>query len=107
MKKYLIKGTYSSEGTKGLMQEGGTGRKMAIEKMLATMGGKVESFYYAFGDDDVILIVELPDDISAVAIGLRVNAAGVVRISMTVLIAPEDIDAATKKSVTYRAPGAQ
>lgn len=107
MKKYLIKGTYSPEGTKGLMQEGGTGRKMAIEKMLAAMGGKVESFYYAFGEDDVILIVELPDDISAVAVGLRVNAAGLVRISMTVLIAPEDIDAATKKSVSYRAPGAQ
>lgn len=87
------------------MQEGGSGRKKAIEKMLADMGGKVESFYYAFGEDDVYVIVELPDDISAVAIGLRVNAASLVRVSMTVLITPEDIDAASKKSVSYRAPG--
>ena len=107
MKKYLIKGTYSADGTKGLMQEGGSGRKTAIEKMLAEMGGKVESFYYAFGEEDVYLVVELPDDISAVAIGLRVNATGLVRISMTVLITPEDIDAASRKSVSYRAPGAK
>jgi len=107
MKKYLIQGTYSADGTKGLMQEGGTGRKTAIEKMLAAMNGKVEAFYYAFGEHDVILIVELPDDISAAAIGLRVNAAGLVRISMTVLLSPEDIDLANKMSVSYRAPGAK
>jgi uncharacterized protein with GYD domain len=105
MKKYLIRGTYSAEGTKGLMAEGGSGRKDAIERMLAGMDGKLESFYYAFGSDDVILIVELPDDISAVAVGLRVNAAGLVRISMTVLLTPADIDAAAKKTVSYRAPG--
>ena len=105
MKKYLIKGTYSPDGTKGLIQEGGSGRKIAIEKMLAVMNGKVESFYYAFGEHDVYLVVELPDDISAAAIALRVNAAGLVRISITVLLTPEDIDAATNKSVTYRAPG--
>lgn len=105
MKKYLIKGTYNSEGTKGLIQEGGSARKIAIEKMLAGMGGKVESFYYAFGEDDVYLVIELPDDISAAAVGLRVNAAGLVRISMTVLLTPADIDAASKKSVSYRAPG--
>ena len=107
MKKYLIKGTYNADGTKGLMQEGGSGRKAAIEKMLSAMGGKVESFYYAFGKDDVILVVELSDDISAAAVGLRVNAAGLVRISMTVLLTPEDIDAACKQSVSYRAPGAK
>jgi uncharacterized protein with GYD domain len=106
MKKYLIKGTYTGDGTKGLIQEGGSGRKAAVEKMLAQIGGKVEAFYYAFGEDDVIVIVELPDDISAAATGLRVNAAGLVRISMTVLLTPEDIDAAAKKSVSYRAPGA-
>ena len=106
MRKYLIKGIYHPDGTKGLIKEGGSGRKTAIEKMLAEMGGRVEAFYYAFGEDDVILIVELPDDITAVSVGLRVNAAGLVRISMTVLISPEDIDAASKKSVSYRAPGA-
>ena len=105
MRKYLIKGTYNAEGTKGLVQEGGTSRKAVVEKMLAGMGGKVESFYYAFGEADVYLIVELPDDISAAAIGLRVNASGLVSISTTILLSPEDIDAASKKSVNYRAPG--
>ena len=107
MKKYLIKGAYNSDGMKGLMSEGGTGRKNAIEKMLGAIGGKVEAFYYAFGDADVYLIVELPDDITAAAVGLRVNAAGLVRISITILISPEDIDAASGKSVNYRAPGAK
>ena len=105
MRKYLIKGSYNADGTKGLVQEGGTSRKAVVEKMLAGMGGKVESFYYAFGEADVYLIVELPDDISAAAIGLRVNASGLVNISTTVLLSPEDIDAASKKSVNYRAPG--
>lgn len=105
MKKYLIKGSYTAEGTKGLMQDGGVGRKNAISRMLSDMGGKVEAFYFAFGVDDVILIIELPDDISAAAVGLRVNAAGLVKTSTTVLLTPEDIDDANKKSVTYRAPG--
>jgi uncharacterized protein with GYD domain len=105
MKKYLIKGTYNTDGAKGLIQEGGSGRKAAVEKMLAGMGGKVESFYYAFGKEDVYIVVELPDDISAAAVGLRVNAAGLVRTSTTVLLTPADIDAASKKSVSYRAPG--
>ena len=107
MKKYLIKGAYNSDGMKGLMSEGGTGRKNAIEKMLGAIGGKVEAFYYAFGEADVYLIVDLPDEIVAAAVGLRVNAAGLVRISMTSLISPEDIDAASGKSVNYRAPGAK
>ena len=105
MRKYLIKGTYNAEGTKGLVQDGGTSRKAVVEKMLAGMGGKVESFYYAFGEADVYLVVELPDDISAAAIGLRVNASGLVSISTTILLSPEDIDAASKKSVNYKAPG--
>ena len=105
MKKYLIKGNYNADGIKGLAQEGGSSRKSAVEKMLAGVGGKVESFYYAFGEADVYLVVELPDDISAAAVGLRVNASGLVNISTTVLLSPEDIDAASKKSTNYRAPG--
>ena len=105
MKKYLIKGPYNADGIKGLIQEGGSSRKIIVEKMLAGMGGKLESFYYAFGEADVYLIAELPDDISAAAVGLRVNSTGVVNISTTVLLSPEDIDAASKKQVNYRAPG--
>lgn len=105
MKKYLIKASYNANGVKGLIDDGGTQRKSAVEKMLTEMGGKVESFYYAFGDHDVYVIAELPDDISAAAIGLKINSSGLVSTSTTVLLSPEDIDAAVKKSVNYRAPG--
>ncbi len=105
MKKYLIKGVYSSDGIKGLIQEGGSGRRSAIEKMLEQIGGKVESFYYAFGDTDVYVIVDVPDDISAAAIGITVNASALVKITVTALLTTADIDAASKVSVSYRAPG--
>ena len=107
MKKYLIKASYSPDGIKGVIEDGGTKRKLAIEQMLAGMGGKMEAFYYALGDHDVYVIWELPDDISAAAIGLRINASGLASISTTVLLSPEDIDAASKMSVNYRTPGAK
>jgi uncharacterized protein with GYD domain len=105
MKKYLIKASYNANGVKGLIEDGGTQRKLVVQKMLAGLGGKMESFYYAFGEHDAYIISELPDDISAAAVGLRVNSTGLVSISTTVLLSPEDIDAASKKSINYRAPG--
>ncbi|HEY9340624.1 MAG TPA: GYD domain-containing protein [Hanamia sp.] len=105
MKKYLITGTYNAEGTAALIKEGGTKRKNAIDKMLAVLNGKVESFYYSTGEHDVYVIIELQDDITAAAISFAVNAAGLVRISTTPLFSVEDIDAACKKTVNYRAPG--
>jgi uncharacterized protein with GYD domain len=107
MKKYLIKASYNSAGIKGLIEDGGSQRKLAVEKMLVGMGGRMESFYFAFGAHDVYAIAELPDDVSAAAVGLRINSSGLVSLSTTVLLSPEDIDAAVKKSVDYRAPGAE
>ena len=105
MKKYLIRASYNANGTKGLIENGGSKRKSEIQKMLEGMGGKLESFYYAFGEHDAYVIIELPDDISAAAVGLKVNSSGMVSISTTVLLSPEDIDKASKKSVSYNAPG--
>ena len=105
MKKYLIKASYNANGVKGLIEDGGTQRKLVVQKMLAGMGGKLESFYYAFGEHDAYIISELPDDVSAAAVGLRVNSTGLVSISTTVLLTSEDIDAASKKSISYKAPG--
>lgn len=105
MKKYLIKGTYNAAGTKALIQEGGSKRKIAVDKMLADLGGKVESFYYSTGEHDIYVIVELPDDIAGAAATLAVNAAGLVKITASPLLSLKDIDAACKKSVSYRAPG--
>lgn len=105
MAKYLIKASYSPAGTKGLLKDGGTKRRAAVAKMTKKLGGKVESFYYAYGDADVYSIVDLPDPRSAIALSLNINATGLVNVSTTPLIMPDEIDAAIKKSVFYRAPG--
>jgi uncharacterized protein with GYD domain len=105
MAKFLIKASLTSDGVKGLLKEGGTGRKKAVEKMLKDLGGKLESFYFAFGCHDVYAIGEFPDDASAVASALTINSTGLVSVETTVLIEPEVIDKAVKKSVHYRGPG--
>jgi len=106
MPKMLVKASYNAEGTRGLLKEGGTARKAAVQKIIEGLGGKVEAFYFAYGDDDAIVIVDLPDAASGLALSLAVNASGAVRASSIPLITPEEIDAARKKTVAYRAPGA-
>ncbi len=106
MPKFMIKASYTSEGARGLLKEGGTGRRAAIQKLIEGIGGKVEAFYYAYGEDDAYVITDVPDTTSGLAISLAVNASGAVRLSTIPLITPEEIDAACKKSLTYRAPGA-
>ncbi|MGH8751275.1 MAG: GYD domain-containing protein [Burkholderiales bacterium] len=106
MAKYLIKASYTLEGTKGLLKEGGSNRKAAVAQMIQGMGGKLEAFYFAFGEPDVFAIMDVPDASAAAAISLVVNSKGSARVSTTPLITPEEIDAACKKSVAYRAPGA-
>jgi uncharacterized protein with GYD domain len=106
MQKFLIKATYTAEGAKGLLKEGGSKRRAAIQKLIEGLGGKLESFYYAYGDDDAYIISDLPDAATGLAISLAVNASGAVRLSTTPLITPEEVDAAAKKTVKYKAPGA-
>lgn len=106
MAKFLVYGSYTSDGVKGLVKEGGSSRKAAVEKAIAGLGGKVEAFYYSFGDNDVYVIVDAPDAHAAVAMSLAVNATGAVAIKTAPLLTVEDVDAACKKTVAYRAPGA-
>jgi uncharacterized protein with GYD domain len=106
MAKYLIQASYVGDGIKGLLKEGGSARRAAVEKLLASVGGKVESFYYAFGDTDAYVIVDAPDNVTTAAVALTVAASGLVTIKTTVLMTPEEVDQATKKSPAYRAPGA-
>lgn len=106
MAKFLITASYTAEGAKGLMKEGGSGRRAVVQKMLDAVGGKLEAFYFAFGTEDAYVIVDVPDNASIVAISLAVNASGVARIKTTPLISPDDLDAAARKSIAYRAPGA-
>jgi uncharacterized protein with GYD domain len=105
MPTFLIQASYTPEGLKGVEREGGTGRRAATEKLVESLGGRVESFYFAFGADDVIIIADLPDNRTAAAVGLAVNADGHIQSRTTVLISPEELDAAAKTSVAFRAPG--
>jgi len=105
MPKYLVQATYTAEGAKGLLKEGATSRRAAIEKLAASVGGSIETFYWAFGETDVYLILDLPDNASAAAIALTVAASGAVALKTTVLMTLEEVDAATSKSPSYRPPG--
>jgi uncharacterized protein with GYD domain len=105
MPKILWSGSYTQQGTKGVLSDGGTKRREVVEKMLASMGGRLECLYFSFGSDDVMLIADVPDNVSAAAVGLAVAASGSVHGRITILLTPEEIDQATKKSPAYRAPG--
>jgi uncharacterized protein with GYD domain len=106
MPKYLIEATYTLEGVKGIQSAGGSTRRDAVAQVAESVGGRLESFYFAFGDSDVYVIADLPDNESATAVALTVNASGAVRLRTTVLLEPEEVDAAAKRSVEYRPPGA-
>lgn len=77
-----------------------------MNKAVESVGGQLEAFYFAFGDRDVYVIADFPDNESAAAMALAVNASGAVTTRTVVLLTPEDVDAAAKRSVEYRAPGA-
>ena len=106
MAKYLITGSYTAQGAAGLLKDGGTRRRQAIEELIGGLGGKLESLYFAFGSDDVVIIVDMPDAAAMTAVSLTVGASGAINIKTTVLITPEEMDAAAKKTVSYRPPGA-
>ena len=107
MPKYMIQASYVGDGLKGLLKEGGTQRRETVAKVIESMGGELESLYYAFGDYDVVGIAEMPDNISSAAFALTVNASGVIKAKTTVLLTPEDIDEVSKKTVEFRPPGQQ
>ncbi|MGD0122686.1 MAG: GYD domain-containing protein [Candidatus Limnocylindrales bacterium] len=104
MPKYLFIGNYSTEGARGVLKEGGTGRRGAVLDLMASLGGKVEGYYFAFGSDDVYIIVDLPGPAAAAAASLAVAASGAASLRTVVLLTPEELDAATKLSATYRPP---
>ena len=106
MARYLWKVSYSVEGAKGLLAEGGTSRKNTIQKLLRSVGGKLVTFDYALGEDDAYLIAEVPDVVDVAAVSLSVAAAGGARVTTVQLLTPADVDKAAKRKISYRAPGA-
>ncbi len=105
MAKYLIQASYTAEGTKGLLKDGGSKRRAQVEEIAKSLGGTMEAFYYAFGKSDVLTILDLPDNVSIAAVSLVINASGAVQLKTTVLLTAEEMDEATKKTVSYRPPG--
>ena len=105
MPKYLLQVNYTTEGAKGLIKEGGSARRLAAQKAAESLGGRVECMYFAFGDTDAYVISEMPDNASVVALALALAASGGATGRTTVLMTPEEMDQATKKSPLYRPPG--
>ena len=103
--KYLVTAAYSADGVKGVMKTGGTARTEAVRKAVEGLGGKMESFHFAFGGDDAIVLVDLPDNVAAAALGLAVSSTGLAAVKTTVLLTPEEIDQAASRSVSYTPPG--
>lgn len=105
MAKYLISGSYIGEGIKGLLQDGGTKRKEAVEQLIGGLGGTVESMHFAFGSDDFFIIVDAPDNAKVAAGVLMASSTGAVSAKVTVLLTPEELDEVSNTRVDYRAPG--
>jgi len=106
MGRYLFQGSYSLDGIKGVLKEGGSGRRKAVEDAVKALGGKVEAFYFGFGETDVFVIVDGIDNETAAAFSMGIGATGALHgLKTTVLLTPEEIDAAGKKTLSYRAPG--
>ncbi|MFJ9415241.1 GYD domain-containing protein [Streptomyces sp. NPDC101227] len=105
MPKYLVQTTYTPEGTKGLLAEGGSARRAAVERVVASCGGSLEAMYFAYGDADLYCIVDFPDHLSMAAVAMTVRATGAVQSQATPLLAVEEIDEAVKKIVDFRPPG--
>ena len=106
MPKFLIEASLTTQGVKGVQSEGGSARREAVAKAVESVGGRLESFHFGFGDQDVFVIADFPDNESAAAMALAVNSTGAVTTKTVVLLTPEEVDGAARRSVDYRAPGA-
>lgn len=105
MPKYLVQATYTAEGRKGLMKDKASGRKAAVAAAVKAGKGKLEAFYFAFGSDDAVLIIDVPDNVTAAAISLAAGASGLVNLKTTPLLTVDEVDQALAMPAKYRAPG--
>ncbi len=105
MAKYLIQGRYTTQGIQGLVSDSASGRRADVQAAVTALGGKLEAFYYAFGEDDAVIIVDLPNNIKAAALALTTSRSGAVRVRTTTLLTVEDVDKALEIETQYRAPG--
>jgi uncharacterized protein with GYD domain len=104
MPKYLVQGSYTDQGLKGLLNEGGSKRRAVVEQLATELGGNLEAFYFAFGSDDFVIILDLPSEMDMTATAIVAQASGTVKSRVTVLITPEDMDRAVQRKVNFRPP---
>lgn len=105
MPKYLYHGSYTDKGLKGLMKDGGTKRVKVTKKAIESLGGKMEAYYFALGGTDFFIIIELPDNVKAIAGSMIANASGTVKVNITALVSPKEVDMAVKQTMNWRPPG--
>ncbi len=105
MPKYLYHGSYTDKGLKGLMKDGGSKRMKITKKAIESLGGKMEAYYFALGGTDFFIILEAPDNVKAITGSLVANASGTVKVNITALVSPEEVDLAVKQTVKWRPPG--
>lgn len=105
MPHFMFSATYTQAGIQGVMKEGGSARHAAVRALAESVGGRVEAQYFAFGEDDYIVIAELPDNAAAAAIAATVGASGGASVRTTVLLTGDEVDQAAQRRGTYRAPG--
>jgi uncharacterized protein with GYD domain len=105
MPKYLIQGRYTTDGIQGLVRDSASGRRADVQAAVTALGGKLEAFYYAFGEEDAVIIVDLPNNVKAAALALTTSGSGAVRVRTTPLLTVEDVDQALEIKTQYRAPG--
>jgi uncharacterized protein with GYD domain len=105
MPKFLFEGSYTAEGVRGVMKDKASGRKAVVEKLLASLGGKLESIHFAFGKEDVFVLADLPDSVSAAALSMTIAASGALKGKTILLLTVEEVDQALSKTVAYTRPG--
>ena len=104
MPKYLCQGSYTEQGLKGLLHEGGSSRRAMVDQLVREMGGKLEAFYFGFGSDDFHIVMDLPSNIDMAAVALVAQASGSVKSRIVVLMTPEEVDQAVKRKVDFHPP---
>lgn len=105
MPKYLYHGSYTDKGLKGLLKDGGSKRVKVTRKAIESLGGKMEAYYFALGGNDFFIILEAPDNVAAITGSMVANASGTVKVNITALVSPEEVDLAAKKTMKWSPPG--
>ena len=99
MAHFLLEGAYTPETWKTLVNNP-QDRSEAVRPVIEKLGGKVENVWFSFGDYDVVLIMQMPDNVSAAAFSLAVASGGVFRSLRTtpLLTIAEGMEAMKKAS---------